>query len=66
MQTQTQTPNQKLDELIRQFHSRSVNQSGALNFTLGALVVRLNKQNEVTASDLAEVLESALRFSRIR
>jgi hypothetical protein len=59
-------PIQDYDELIRRFHSQSINQTHALNFMLGALGVHLKRGNDITTENLIEVLESALRFSKIR
>ncbi|MDF9763818.1 hypothetical protein OKW24_005714 [Peribacillus simplex] len=44
----------------------SINQTHALNFMLGALGVHLKRGNDITTENLIEVLESALRFSKIR
>ena len=59
-------PIRDFDELIKRFHSQSVNQSHALNFILGAIAVQIKRGNVITKENLVAVLESALRFSKIR
>ncbi|KAB2328968.1 hypothetical protein F7731_23755 [Cytobacillus depressus] len=62
----TQTPADRCEELVKCFDRDTVNHTYALNFILGTLRVYLQQGKTLTPEKLEDVLESALRFSKIR
>lgn len=59
-------PTNNYDELISKFSRNSINQSLALNFMLGVFKTQMNRGQEISPERLAEILESSLRFAKLR
>ena len=62
----TLEPVDELEKLIQRFQQKTVNHTYALNFLLGTLKSRLYKGESLSAEELLVILESTLRFSKIR
>lgn len=60
------TVKSEIDVLIDRFDHEKIDKGLAFNFLLGCFRTRLNRGDSLTAEQLISLLESSLRFGKIR